>query len=418
MTTMNKNSIKLILLISGIFFFFSPSSVLAQNDELMVEYWTGTEWRQWLSGEESFPIFKETNFLPGETVSRKVRVTNNSGQEQRIAAEAINVSDPDRLGDALILEIRKEDGSRLYNSTLSQFFNAGEVYLSGLAGNGGQTQYNFVVSFYSETNNDFQGKTLGFDILIGLQGTEGGSAPGGGGGGGGFLPPGLTITNETEEEIGDTFVKITWQTNYFSTSSVIYDDDKEQFDLSEGEPKYGYEWVKEGDDSGLEKVTAHSVTLTGLSPGTTYYFRCVSHGSFAVSTEHSFTTLVGIREEGSIQISEEIESGKEEIMPSEAPSGSEGRKREEESGQTSKGIEPGKKEEFGLLERPEFEEVETEEKTRELTWLLAAIGDLFKIENLWWILLIVVIIILILFLLSWKKRKKDEKGLTKLKKRV
>jgi len=406
---MNKNSIKLILLISGISFFFSAGSVLAQSDDLVVEYWTGTEWRQWLSGEESFPIFKKTNFLPGETVSRQVRVTNNSGQDQRIAAEAINVSDPDRLGDTLILEIRKEDDSRLYNSTLSQFFNAGEVYLSDLAGNGGQTQYNFVVSFYSGTNNDFQGKTLGFDILIGFQGTEGGSAPGGGGGGGGFLPPGLTITNETEEEIGDTFVNITWQTNYFSTSSVIYDDDKGQFNLSEGEPKYGYKWVKEGDDSGLEKVTAHSVTLTGLSPGTTYYFRCVSHGSFAVSTEHSFTTLAGIGEEESTQISEEIEPGKEEIVSSEAPSGSEGRRREEGPGQTSKEIEPGKKEEFGLLERPEFGEIETEEKTRELTWLLAAIGDLFKIENLWWILLVVVIIILILFLLSWKKRKKDEK---------
>ena len=43
-----------------------------------------------------------------------------------------------------------------------------------------------------------------------------------------------------------------------------------------------------------------------------------------------------------------------------------------------------------------------------LGWLLAAIGDLFRLENLWWFLLLLIIIIIILFLLSCKKKRKEE----------
>jgi len=117
-----------------------------------------------------------------------------------IATEAINVSDPDRLGDVLNLEI-KEGGVTRYNNALSQFFNAGEVYLSELAGDGTQTQYDFIVTFYSGAQNTFQGKSLEFDILVGFQGEEGGLLPGAGGGGGGVLPPGLMIFSEADKDI-------------------------------------------------------------------------------------------------------------------------------------------------------------------------------------------------------------------------
>ncbi len=35
----------------------------------------------------------------------------------------------------------------------------------------------------------------------------------------------------------------------------------------------------------------HTVSISGLTPSTTYYYRAVSHASLAISTEHSFTTL-------------------------------------------------------------------------------------------------------------------------------
>jgi hypothetical protein len=41
------------------------------------------------------------------------------------------------------------------------------------------------------------------------------------------------------------------------------------------------------------KALSHAVTLTGLIPGTTYYYRAVSRGSLAVSQSYSFNTLSG-----------------------------------------------------------------------------------------------------------------------------
>ena len=112
------------------------------------------------------------------------------------------------------------------------------------------------------------------------------------GGGGGFVG-GLAISNEsikiTESEVN---IIITWTTSQFSTSQVIYDTDPGKFDLNAGAPNYGYAYSKEGDDSGIEKVTGHTVTLSGLNPAMTYYYRTVSAASPPVfGPEKSFVTL-------------------------------------------------------------------------------------------------------------------------------
>lgn len=74
-----------------------------------------------------------------------------------------------------------------------------------------------------------------------------------------------------------------------STSRVIYDTEPGKFLFSAGEPKYGYSYYVDGDDSGFEKVTEHKVTIIGLTPGQTYYYRVVSHASPAtVGQEKSF----------------------------------------------------------------------------------------------------------------------------------
>lgn len=287
--------------------FLSVQSTQAVEPPLVVQF-------------EETPLFNEANFLPDDAVSRWVKVTNNSGQEQRIATEAINKNDPDNFASQLNLTI-KEGDTVIFDDTLKEFFGQGETYLSSLA-NGATTQYDFTIIFNSGSGNDYQGKVLGFDILVGFEGTEGGlplPLPGGGGspspgsgspsGGGGGLPPGLTITDETDQTITTDSVTITWNTSYFSTSQVIYGAEGEShiLDLNDNfgaPPKYGYEnTTPEYDIS--PKVTFHSVTISGLAPGTTYYYRSVSHGSLAISTEHSFTTLG----EGQEVITEESTAG-------------------------------------------------------------------------------------------------------------
>lgn len=84
-------------------------------------------------------------------------------------------------------------------------------------------------------------------------------------------------------------VTITWTTDRETSSRVIYDT------VSHGTlgaaPNYGYASSTGASDTS-PKVTSHSVTITGLSNGTTYYYRTVSEGSpVAVGEEKSFQTL-------------------------------------------------------------------------------------------------------------------------------
>ncbi len=315
---------------------------------------------------EQTPLFNEANFLPGEAVSRWVKVTNNSGATQKIAIETINEYDPDNFASKMNLVI-KESAAILYQDTLKKFFNVGETYLSNLA-NGVQTQYDLTITFDSGSDNLYQGKAVGFDILVGFQGEGAGTVCGNnikeideqcdgtdlagqscltrgfsggnlscntnctfntsactdGGGGGGGLPPGLTILDESVRVTTTTqdSVTITWTTTYFSTSQVVYGTAAEAHTLNLVDnmgtpPTYGYAHSTPEYDTS-PKVTGHSVTIYGLTSGTTYYFRAVSHASLAISREYSFTTL-GVKEIG--EIGGEIPT--EEIPPSggELPSG-------------------------------------------------------------------------------------------------
>ncbi len=345
----------LAVLLTGGSLFALPAKAI-KADDLVVEYWTGTEWKKWLSGEESFPIFEEENFLPGDTAASLVRVTNNSGQSQNIVTEAIkwpgfpqpnNVPTND-LSRVLEITISQQDGSDVYGGstgqkTLFNFYQDGEILLTeGLAGNGGQVIYNFQISFPKEEENQWQGATTTFDILIGFQGTEGGGTGGNGGtgsgGGGTILPRGLTILEEsvTTTEVNTTGVTIKWQTTYFSTSQVIYAKQGETYEFDLSKPNYGYPHAAPVPED-KEKVTVHSVVIKGLDPDTEYHYRCVSHASPpSISREYKFTTL----KEKVGKILPTAKSGKGIIMARESMDNA--------SGNISKNIPEGGNEESGL----------------------------------------------------------------------
>lgn len=137
---------------------------------------------------ENDPLFNQANFLPGDSVTRYIKVQNNSTDLFKIATKVDNWIDDDELGDVLNLEI-KQGGTSLYNKKLSDFASDGEVSLSDLA-SGVQTQYYYIISFDPEAGNTYQGKNLKFDILIGYQSTVQSS----GGGAYAFVGGGFTTT--------------------------------------------------------------------------------------------------------------------------------------------------------------------------------------------------------------------------------
>ena len=104
-------------------------------------------------------------------------------------------------------------------------------------------------------------------------------AGGGGGGGGGGSPPPPQISNIQVTVTSSTAI-ITWTTNKNATSRVNYGLTSQ----------YG-ETVSSG-----TLVTSHSITLTGLTPSTTYHYQTQSAdstGSTGSYSDKTFTTTAG-----------------------------------------------------------------------------------------------------------------------------
>lgn len=110
----------------------------------------------------------------------------------------------------------------------------------------------------------------------------------------------LTVVNVLPDSVGPYSVSISWKTNHGSTSRLVYDT------ISRGPAAvgpcpapnsllecYGYAFTtSESDNIFPYTVTHHTVTVTGLQLGQTYYLRPVSHGSPEVlGAEVSVTTF-------------------------------------------------------------------------------------------------------------------------------
>jgi len=222
---------------------------------------------------------------------------------------------------------------------------------------------------------------------------------GGGGGGGGGYVYNLTIGADSVRvsKIEGNSVTIIWTTSDFSTSQVIYDTIPGKFDLAAGSPKYGFAYSKEGDDSGLEKATGHSVTITGLLPNTTYYYRTVSIGSFIVSQESSFTTPEMTIEERAEEVA---------FSPEIGPSGGEQLLQKEEAVPTEEGTQQSSGQTTTTEQAVSTEQAAGKEKTKQVSnvGFLAAIG-LMPFSGKF-ILILVIIIGLVLAAVRFIGKKK------------
>src|SRR3989344_3684755 len=121
------------------------------------------------------------------------------------------------------------------------------------------------------------------------------SGSGSGGGGGGAILTPFSIASESVKETAAEGNKIiiSWLASDNSTGQVIYSSENESHTLNLNDatgspPKYGYARTTIEFDTD-PKTTQHSAALNNLESGTTYYYRTVSRGSFAVSPEHKFT---------------------------------------------------------------------------------------------------------------------------------
>lgn len=96
----------------------------------------------------------------------------------------------------------------------------------------------------------------------------------------------LVLSNISTEVLGPTSVRLNWTTSHSATSRVVYDTVSHS--ATGTLPLYGY---ASGTTEDSTLTLEHHVTITDLTPDTTYFFRAVSHGSPEVtSAEVSATT--------------------------------------------------------------------------------------------------------------------------------
>ena len=86
----------------------------------------------------------------------------------------------------------------------------------------------------------------------------------------------LEIASEQKADVSTNSVTIQWTTSHLATSRVLYDTVSHPDPITGTAPNYGYA-NSTTEDTAI--VTNHSVIMNGLSAGTTYYMRPVSHGS-------------------------------------------------------------------------------------------------------------------------------------------
>ena len=119
------------------------------------------------------PIFNITNLMPGSVpITRTVIVKNDSNKETEIYVKSIrkgpaNAVSP-RLETTLDLQI-KNGGAILYSNKLSKFFEdtAGEKGLKLKDIPKKETlNFDFIVSFPASAGNEYQGKSVLFDITF------------------------------------------------------------------------------------------------------------------------------------------------------------------------------------------------------------------------------------------------------------
>jgi len=100
----------------------------------------------------------------------------------------------------------------------------------------------------------------------------------------------LYIYDLTLEGLFKDKVNLKWNTSKSGTTCVVYAESSRALG---GKPKYGYDWITAGCEDLSKQGTNHSITISGLKPCTTYYFRLTSTNGTcdAVTVEQKVRTM-------------------------------------------------------------------------------------------------------------------------------
>lgn len=247
-------------------------------DHYVYKYWNDILGNQWKVGHEYTVTTKSTSlpgvFNQGEGVHHLcVEAVDAAGNTS--ACTEFTITYDATAPDAPTIKFVEDTTNGTQNVTLADTDATASIYytLDGTNPTSNSTLYAGAFNLDPRTNPGATIKAIAYDPAgnAGTVTTE--AAP--------------AITNEASLTPTTSSIVLQWTTNEPATSRVIYDT-VSHATLGTGN-NYGYAFSTTEDAT---LTTDHSVLVNGLTPGTTYYFRFVSHGSpITVSSEITGLTL-------------------------------------------------------------------------------------------------------------------------------
>lgn len=250
---MRRATILILTIFSGLFFLAeSAQAVTKTSGDLEVTF--------------DEPMFDASIvWYPGLLVTKSMTVKNNGGASQTVSIEAVNKIQTGSLAQVLLFKTL-EGGVDRYgggnDKTLQNFWDDGQISLSGLAG-GATTAYDLTVKMAASSGNEYQRKEAKFDLRVGFVGTTTSVTSGGGG------PFAAPVCSDTKPGSAPALVNAVAGVNSVTlfwtqaTDPVTYY--LITYGTSPGAQTYG------NPNIGGKGTTSY--TVSGLSGGTTYYFK-------------------------------------------------------------------------------------------------------------------------------------------------
>jgi hypothetical protein len=134
----------------------------AKNDSSTVKAY-GTLTVNFHSTLPGNPVFDITNFLPGQSTNKNIDVKNDANNTE-VFVKGIKKSPNTNPKLENVLDLKIAQGSSvLYSKKLSNFFNDDKISLGKINKNQSKT-YNFNVTFETSAGNEYQGKSVKFDM--------------------------------------------------------------------------------------------------------------------------------------------------------------------------------------------------------------------------------------------------------------
>lgn len=118
------------------------------------------------------PLFSESNLYPGWSIIKTVKAKNNYGEDRDFAVKVKGVTFSDSspsLAEVLTITITKQESSAVVYGpkTINQWRDDGFVVLSAISA-GGERNYDLEVVM-GDVGNEYQGKSLSFDLDLGFE---------------------------------------------------------------------------------------------------------------------------------------------------------------------------------------------------------------------------------------------------------